>query len=137
MSGIGDAIAVPASNAGEISLDALRGAAEVTSLSDVEKTSPITFGEEIARSNQRLKERVARYIMWFMGGSLMVTLLLTLALAGIDARFIAFDLIEPTERLITENVIMAVIAATVAQVGAASIAIVYSLFGRPKGDEGD
>ena len=98
---------------------------------------PANVADQIAIANQQLKERIAKDIMRFMGVSLGVTLTLTLILSGVDATFIAFDLIKPTERLITENVVMAVIGATVVQVGAASIAIVYSLFGRPKGDEGE
>lgn len=98
---------------------------------------PANVADQIAIANQQLKERIAKDIMRFMGVSLGVTLILTLALSAVDGFFIAFDLVDPTERLITENVVMAVIGATVVQVGAASIAIVYSLFGRPKGDEGD
>ena len=115
----------------------LRRAAEPASLDDLSVVVSSSFEEDIARAQQQLKERIAKNIMQFMGVSLIVTLILTLGLAGVDGWFIHDDIIQPTERLITENVVITVIGATVVQVGTASIAIVYSLFGRPKGDEGE
>jgi hypothetical protein len=117
--------------------DSRVSAREGVSLDEISTSVSSGFEEDIARANQQLKERVAKDVIRFLGFSLVITLFLTLALAAIDAYFIDYNIIEPAERLITERVVMAVIGATVVQVGAASIAIVYSLFGQPKDEATD
>lgn len=61
-----------------------------------------------------------------IGNIAMIALVGVMAL--VDAIFIGLRWIEPNERLITDGVVMAVIAATIAQVGAAGVAITRSLF---------
>ena len=121
-----------------VSIENARGPDEPISIDTVgTKLVSTNVADKIAIANQELKQFVANKIITSLTWSLGITWLLTFALAIIDTFFVLNNVIDPTERLITENVVMAVIGATVVQVGAASIAIVYSLFGRPKGDEGE
>lgn len=67
--------------------------------------------------------------------SVVATALLTGVLALVDTVFIATDVIEPADRLVNERVIMAIIGASIVQVGVAMVAIVYSLFPRSAGGD--
>ncbi|WP_100253093.1 hypothetical protein [Methylobacterium sp. UNC300MFChir4.1] len=62
---------------------------------------------------------------------MLFTVLLTAALSAVDYVFIAYKLMAPSERLITEHVLMAIIGATIIQLGAVVAAIVYALFKLP------
>lgn len=77
---------------------------------------------------QAFTERIADRILRLFTISVISTVLLCTIIAGIDAWFIAEGWIKPSERLITEKVIISIIGATIVQVGTAAAAIVYSLF---------
>jgi hypothetical protein len=82
----------------------------------------------------QLSKDVAERILALFKISTLAMIGLVLALAGFDLVFIGFDIIEPTDRLISGNVVMSVIGATMVQVGAASFAITRSLFKVPETD---
>ena len=83
---------------------------------------------EMGLRKQAFTEEVGARILALFKISVISTVGLCFALAAIDAAFVAYDVIEPVDRLVTANVLMAIIGASIVQVGAASIAIVYSLF---------
>jgi hypothetical protein len=83
---------------------------------------------DLAYLKHRLSEEVARSILKLFRISTITMTALVAALALVDGAFVYQSIIEPSERLINGSVIMSVIGATIVQVGAASLAIVYSLF---------
>ena len=87
--------------------------------------SPTPFHEEVAGEILRLFKL-----------AVLFTAILTVILVGIDTVEMWNGIIHPAERLVTEKVLLALIGATVVQVGATSAAIVYSLFKAKKADEG-
>lgn len=85
--------------------------------------------------NLTFEQRVASSILRQFSMTVLFTALLIFVLALADYLFIYKDIIEPSERLVSENVVMAIIGATIVQLGASVIAIVYSFFKAPKLDE--
>lgn len=83
----------------------------------------------------KFTKQVARWIMQLFAFSTIVVVVLVTALALVDVYLIMQNHIEPADRLITESVIMTVIAATFVQVGAAAFAIVRSVFKLPEQPE--
>lgn len=77
---------------------------------------------------QTLSERVARDVFTLFKLSTVSMNLLVIALAVIDAWYIHEKIISPAQRLVTQTVLMSVIAATLVQVGAASFAVATALF---------
>jgi hypothetical protein len=84
---------------------------------------------------QAFAEQVGARILSLFKISVISTVGLCFALAAVDAWFILGDKIEPAERLVTEKVLIAIIGASIVQVGAASVAIVYSLFKQSSADK--
>lgn len=77
-----------------------------------------------------LEERLATSVIRLFSISLGTTLLLAALLAAVDAYFIFSGIIEPAERLITANVVMALIGATIIELGVAMGTIVSTVFDR-------
>ena len=75
-----------------------------------------------------LKERVATQVLTLFKWSLVGTLCSSAIILVTDELFIFYKIITPEQRLLSEKVLMTLIAATVVQVGAALAAIVYSIF---------
>jgi hypothetical protein len=75
-----------------------------------------------------LRDFVAEKVMQFFRVSLFSTIGLTIILSAVDAAFIFFKIITPVERLVNERVLMAIVGATIVQVGAATGTIVIFLF---------
>lgn len=73
-------------------------------------------------------ENIASQVMTMFRWSLIATVTLTLALCSLDAFFIGVKVVAPADRLITERVIMMIVGASIVQIGAAMIAIVYAMF---------
>jgi hypothetical protein len=101
-------------------------------LSLAKLAKPFGIRELIDMRKQHLAEDVADGVLRLFRISVIATVALTIALAAVDTIMIAANVIEPESRLVTEHVLMAIIGASVVQVGSAIIAIVYSLFARPK-----
>lgn len=78
-----------------------------------------------------LREYVVREVLSFFKMSLSYTLYGAACLLLIDSCFILFKIIQPSQRLMTESVVMTFISATVVQVGAALGAIVIAVFKTP------
>lgn len=76
----------------------------------------------------KLNRQIARITFGLLITTTLTVIGLVIYLASIDVGMIHANEIEPGDRLITEKVIMAVIAATFVQVGAAAYLIVQSLF---------
>jgi hypothetical protein len=98
------------------------------------------FTRKMEARKQAFSERVADRILSLFKVSVLSTVTLSAALAAVDAWFIGAGWIEPAERLVTSGVIMSIIGASIVQVGAASAAIVYSVFKqspRVSGGSGD
>jgi hypothetical protein len=95
-----------------------------------EQPSPLSAAEPTIKvyDDAQLKSLVTQEVLRLFRLSLLVTLGFSGALVLIDAAFITAKLILPAERLITETTITTLIAATVAQAGAAFAAIVFSVF---------
>lgn len=84
---------------------------------------------DLERMQFQLAEEIARTtIMPLLKTTTISVIMLVLGLAATDTTLIIYGLIEPDERLVTSEVIMAVIAATFAQVGWSAYQIVRSLF---------
>ena len=99
--------------------------------------SELGFEQHMVVRKQAFAEWIANRILRLFRISVISTVLLCVMLAGVDAWFIAQGWVKPSERLITEKVIIAIIGATIVQVGTATAAIVYSLFKQaPKKAEG-
>ena len=86
---------------------------------------------DIPLRKQLLSEAVAMDVLKLFKVSVSATVLLTLALAAVDAAFIAKGIIRPSERLISETVLMSIIGASLVQVGAGIVGIIYALFSKP------
>lgn len=86
---------------------------------------------EVHIERPTLKEEVARGVMKLFTISLYSTLAFAGVLVLIDAMFIAIGVIKPEQRLMTENIVMTFVTATVVQVGAAIGAIVFAVFKEP------
>ena len=106
------------------------------------KLSDLAKGIELSESLESLSDRVAlrkhelsTYVAaeiltlfrWSVGSTVAITMVLVI----IDALMVSFHVIKPEERLIGESILLALIGASVVQVGAASAAIAYGLFGQP------
>lgn len=92
------------------------------------------FDREMGLRKQAFTEQVAERILALFKISVLSTVGLCFAFAAIDALFIALGWVEPNERLVTERILMSIIGASIVQVGAASLAIVYSLFKQSGGE---
>jgi uncharacterized membrane protein len=77
------------------------------------------------------KEGVATKVLWVFIVSVAVTGAMSIGLAVSDACMIWHGIIEPSERLISEKVVMALIGATIVQLGAALATIILALFKNP------
>lgn len=99
-----------------VSLDDLAGKVDLSSI-DLRK--------------QLLSEVIAHGLLKLFNISVMFTVVLTVFLAGLDHKLILEGKIQAADRLVTEKVLLAVIGASVIQLGAGMAAIVYSLFRRP------
>lgn len=95
-----------------------------------ERISLAEFAKEIGHREQILKEFIAEQIIKIFSIANSAILLLVGAIVLIEFVFLWFspNTIADSGRLIDNNVIIALIAATVAQTGAAAAAIVISLF---------
>ena len=80
---------------------------------------------------QLLSEKIAHELLKLFRLSVLFTVLLTAALAAVDYYFIAHKWMMPADRLVTEHVLMAIIGATIIQLGAVVAAIVYAVFKIP------
>ncbi|MFM6830637.1 MAG: hypothetical protein ACKOVA_09955 [Novosphingobium sp.] len=103
--------------------------ADVVTLTEVTRENVGGLG------NLTFEQRVASSILRQFSMTVLFTALLVFVLAAADYVAIFRGVIEPSERLVTENVLMAIIGATIVQLGASVIAIVYSFFKAPKLDE--
>ena len=97
----------------------------------LESAAKGSIADVLAIQKQRFSEEVGRTVLKLFNISTITMASLVVILALIDEAFILNDIIQPDERLITEAVVMSVIGATIIQVGAASFAIVSSLFKSP------
>jgi len=80
---------------------------------------------------QWLSEQVASEVLRLFRLSVVTMAALTVVLAAVDAVFIYIGTIGPADRLMTERVLLAVVGASIVQVGAAFAAIVLALFKNP------
>jgi hypothetical protein len=98
-----------------------------------------SLSSDVGLRKPSLKERIAHKVLNLFGWSVLATVALTVALAGIDACMIFRDVIEPADRLVNQTVLMAMIGATVVELAAALATIVVSNFGAPpsKGESSD
>lgn len=102
-------------------------------------TSRVTLDEQTANlgvEERDLRVTVANEVLKLFRWSLIGTLTGAGAILLADLLFIGTQIIRPAERLMTENVLMALIGATVVQVGAALAAIVFAIF-KDKNKSGD
>ena len=81
----------------------------------------------------KLRDRVAREIITIFKWANIATIGLVIGFAIVDLIFLWLR-VDAFERLITSEVIMALIGATVVQAGAAALAIAVSLFPRVRND---
>ena len=81
--------------------------------------------------NDRVAGEVLKLFKWSVGATVAITVLLACG----DFAGLLLHVIQPADRLISERVVLALIGASVVQVGAASAAIVYGLFGKNNVDE--
>ena len=97
--------------------------AEPVPLSQIARTIPLR--------RQILSERVAEELLGLFRLSVFFTVALTAALAAVDYTFIAMKWMVAADRLVTEKVLMAIIGATIIQLGAVVAGIVLALFKQP------
>lgn len=94
------------------------------------------LASHIALRKQTLSETIAADIISLFRLSVTTTVILTIILAGIDYYAIFYHNMKPESRLVSERVLLAIIGASIVQLGAAAGAIVYSLFGRTQPSNG-
>lgn len=87
-----------------------------------------TLAGHLNLRNQTLREDVATKILTLFRISVIVTGVLTIALAAVDAVMICNHIITPDQRLVTERVLLALIGASIVELGAGLTAIVLALF---------
>lgn len=102
--------------------DTLEAKGTVVSLSEVAR--PFNLEEREHELRQWVAEKVIPAFTWANG----FTLLALVALVALDEVNLAYHLITPGDRIITEKVIMALLGATTLQVGAIAYAIARYLF---------
>ena len=105
-----------------------RATAEVVSLDRVAEATVGSIHEWVARRTQYLREWVAGGIMVVFILANAAVLWIVLRLVQVDQDNIAAHLIAPSDRIITNQVIMALLGATAAQVGAIAVIIARYLF---------
>jgi hypothetical protein len=79
-------------------------------------------------SHQLRKEWADRILKIFRSANIAIGALV-FVLVAIDVTLLVNKIIEPSDRWITEKVILGIIGATIVQLGAAAFAITRSLFG--------
>ena len=90
--------------------------------------SELTVKDRLDIAESELRRDLARTIMrWFVRVNVAVLLLLAVVY-GAEALFVWGKLISPSERIIGQNVLLAVIAGTTAQLGAIALSISKWLF---------
>jgi hypothetical protein len=94
------------------------------------------FARQLKVRQQAFTESVGDRVLTLFRISVLSTVILCFALVVLDGWFIVEGWIEPNQRLVTEKVLMAIIGASIVQVGAASSAIVYSLFKQSQAENG-
>ena len=92
------------------------------------------IASDIPLRKQWLSEHVASEVLRLFRLSVVAIVALTIALAALDAWFLYKGVIDPSERLVTEKVLMAIIGASIIQVGAAFATIVLALFRKSEAD---
>jgi hypothetical protein len=100
----------------------------VVSLDD--KAAPISMADDLALRDQQLKEWIAREVIALVKVGLMATLGVVFALVLIDSLGIYLQWFDAPDRLITKDVVLAMIGATMIQIGAALATIAVSTFNR-------
>ncbi len=103
--------------------------AGTVNLSDLEKG--IKLSDNIPLRKQRLSEFVADELLKLFRLSVTSTVIMTVGIALVDFTYIGLGWVTPQDRLINQTVLMAVIGASIVQLGAAMAAIVYALFAKP------
>jgi hypothetical protein len=94
---------------------------------------------EVSIQKLSLREQVTTGVLALFKFSLIGTLVATVLIGVIDHLFIGLKIITSEQRLLSERVLMTLIAATVVQVGAALAAIVFAVFktgSEPSGEDG-
>ena len=95
------------------------------------KADKIAVGLSAKANKLDLRESIANQVLKLFRYSLIVTLIFSGVILATDLMFIAFKVVSPAERLMTERVVMTLIGASVVQVGAALAAIVFAVFKEP------
>lgn len=89
---------------------------------------PRNFDDELKQADQNLRQWMATRIVWtFIAGNI-VTLVVLGGLAWLDQNNIEHHLISPEDRLVTYQVLMALLGATTVQVGTIAAIIARYLF---------
>lgn len=96
---------------------------------DLSDRTELVKGFDMAQAEHTLRKDWADKLIGIFKAGNIAMLLVVVIMAALDAMFIANGFIQPEDRVITEHVIFAGIAATVANVGAGAYAITRSLFG--------
>lgn len=101
---------------------------EIVSLDSVAVREGLTVAEHIALRDQGLREKLA---YWIIGAFIVANLFTLLALAWLvtlDQSNIRSHMIAAGDRIITNQVIMALLGATTVQVGAIMVIVARYLF---------
>jgi hypothetical protein len=103
-------------------------AAAVVSLAKDAEQKGLTVLEQVALQDAETRKWMARRIVWtFIGGD-VVTLVALAFLVWLDQGNIEHKLIIPSDRIVSNQVIMALLAATTVQVGTIAAIIARYLF---------
>lgn len=109
----------------------LSESAKETSVYDLIALFDAEVRRDVARIDAKMRRNVARRIMWLFSGTNLFTLIALAAAFWIDHYFVVNKIITPQERVVTSDVIIALLGATTIQVGALMLVIGKNLFPAP------
>ncbi|KOX55120.1 hypothetical protein ADL19_13560 [Streptomyces purpurogeneiscleroticus] len=97
-------------------------------------SAEISLQDTIKLRQQQHAEQISSRLITLFGWSVGCTWALALILAAADYTFIGRGWMAAADRLVTEKVLLAIIAATIAQLGAVVAGIIYAVFKSPPPD---
>jgi hypothetical protein len=121
-------VGIPSGQLGSVASDHPATVETAIRLSEVADQAGLSVEDRIALRTQFLREWVAGGIMVLFVAANVVTLIVVERLVRLDQSNIAGHLITPADRIITNQVVMALLGATAVQVGAIAVIIARYLF---------
>jgi hypothetical protein len=110
----------------------LRDAPVISLSTEVDDITGLSVADQIALGDQDIRRQVSLYIIWLFAVA-NVFVLIGLGVAyWQDCAQLAAKLIRPEQRIVTSNVVMALLGATTIQLGTVIVTITRAIFPAPE-----